>query len=220
MSTGGSGDDEYRTFGGSILITDSGGGDSLRIALPFFRATANLAAIDASMEAFTPLPPSPDDESGALQESSFVAQEGADLVFTSQSWRTASRFRSWKSGSKTGLSQPKNRIEHVTVADADDFVLTAAQFEAWGGLHIGGDSADEMLDASDTSDRAFGMGGDDFIATGDGNDRISGGAGNDELHGGSGDDTYYYAQGDGDDLIQDISAPTKSASARASSPPT
>jgi len=108
------------------------------------------------------------------------------------------RISGWFTGTESS-------IEHIVYDGAEALSLTPAQLEAWGGWHQGGGGADELVYASEYSDRAFGGGGDDLIFTGNGADRISGGKGDDELYGGDGNDIYYYAAGDGYDSIVEAS---------------
>ncbi len=197
---GGAGDDDYTLFGESIRLSDSSGDDTLHPTLP------DLSQVDAWLETFPAnLSLAPGWDEGVVDRMARVVdRDGSDLVMTEEihtpggeTARSELRIENWFRGTT-------NQVEHIATIDGTA-VLTAAQFETWGGFQYGSESADELLDYSAYSDRAFGGGGDDLIATGDGDDRLYGGAGGDDLLGGFGDDTYYYALGDGNDVIEDDS---------------
>ncbi|MBL4835569.1 MAG: hypothetical protein JKY26_16505 [Pseudomonas sp.] len=63
-----------------------------------------------------------------------------------------------------------------------------------------------ILSAPSGSQSIFGSSDSDLIDGGAGNDTLRGNAGNDYLIGGSGSDTYAFASGDGQDVINNLSA--------------
>ena len=95
-------------------------------------------------------------------------------------------------------------IEGIIGSAYDDLVIGALH----GTIAELGDGNDEFFGASswDAHDVVDGGTGNDLIDTGDGDDQLSGGAGNDVLIGGSGADTFYFADGDGNDNIEDFHA--------------
>ncbi|MBS0335719.1 MAG: hypothetical protein JSS40_02665 [Proteobacteria bacterium] len=198
---GGVGDDDYTLSGQSITVSDPGGEDTLHLFLP------DLTGLGAAMEAFPVMDPEDEAELDASdqQTSTVVSRDGSDLVFTdrlevegTQVSYSQLRFSGW-------FANAANRIERIATGGPDEPVLTADQFETWGGLQFGGGGADDLVHSSDYSDYAFGQAGDDLISTGAGADRISGGRGDDELYGGPGDDIYYYGLGDGHDVVYEAS---------------
>jgi len=64
-----------------------------------------------------------------------------------------------------------------------------------------GNSGNNRLDGGAGNDVLFGGEGNDVLIGGTGNDRLDGGTDNDQLAGRQGSDTYVYAQGYGNDLI-------------------
>lgn len=64
-----------------------------------------------------------------------------------------------------------------------------------------GNSGNNRLDGGAGNDVLFGAEGNDVLIGGTGNDRLDGGTGSDQLAGRQGNDTYVYAQGYGNDLI-------------------
>ncbi len=198
---GGSGDDDYTFAGGSVVMSDGEGYDTVHLGL------VDLSGVDAALEAFPVLDPEDEADRDASDqvESTIVRREGSSLVYTSQLVVDGElvsgleiEFADWFSGAT-------HMVERITLGWDEDPFISSAQFESWGGLHVGAGADDVLADASEFSDRALGYGGDDLIATGAGDDRISGGRGDDELYGGSGNDTYYYASGDGNDVVHESS---------------
>jgi len=90
------------------------------------------------------------------------------------------------------------RIEHVTFADGTDWSYTDLMAKATtptsGNDIFYGDESSQTLSGSAGDDQLYGGAGDDILIGGTGNDRLGGGAGN---------DTYVFAQGDGNDIIDD-----------------
>ena len=193
---GGPGNDEYVFGNGSYELADGAGDDTLRSFL------FDLSPIDAAMDEFV----FASAEGFDLQFDVTVGKDGDDLVATArdlfegeQGAFSEVRIAHWFSG-------PGRQIENfIATRGAEDFVLSPAEYETWGGYHFAGDGDDEILDSSEYSDRAFGNGGDDLISTGDGADRIFGGTGDDVLVGGAGNDIYYYMPGNGNDVVEDSS---------------
>lgn len=70
---------------------------------------------------------------------------------------------------------------------------------------ITGNDADNRLIGGNGNDYLSGLAGNDLLYGGEGNDTLSGGAGNDILEGGSGNDSFLFNEGDGTDIIYDLS---------------
>jgi Ca2+-binding RTX toxin-like protein len=198
---GGSGNDQYSISGESFVIYDESGVDTLQLLLP------DLALLDAMMEAFPAVDPEDQAELDEVDQlvSTVVLREGSDLLFEDRFWVDGEEVQSRQIRVSDWFASASNRIERIATGGPEDLAYSAAQFEAWGALQFGGGGADDIVIATDYTDRAFGRAGDDLISTGGGSDRISGDAGDDDLYGGTGDDTYYYAVGDGHDAIQEDS---------------
>lgn len=198
---GGNGDDDYTVSGNRILISDSGGNDTLHLGL------FDLSFVDASMEAFPAIDPEDEAELDAIDQfsSTVVLRDVDDLMVVNRFSQGGAAVSVGELRIEGWFGAAGGRIERIVNDGAEAFSLTPLQLESWGGLHQGGGGADELVYASELSDRAFGGGGNDLIFTGNGADRISGGRGDDQLLGGAGNDTYYYAEGDGHDSIEDVS---------------
>jgi Ca2+-binding RTX toxin-like protein len=90
------------------------------------------------------------------------------------------------------------RIEHVTFADGTDWSYTDLMAKATTPT-----SGNDIFYGDETSQTLSGGVGDDQLYGGAGDDILIGGTGNDRLGGGAGNDAYVFAQGDGNDIIDD-----------------
>ncbi|MDB5579874.1 MAG: hypothetical protein JWR80_5050 [Bradyrhizobium sp.] len=95
-------------------------------------------------------------------------------------------------------TQRGSAIERFTFADGTvwgyaDMVARSLVASAGADTLFGGSGADTIN----------GLAGNDYVDGRDGNDIITGGLGDDVLSGQNGDDIYRYAQGDGNDIIND-----------------
>jgi len=90
------------------------------------------------------------------------------------------------------------RIEQVTFADGTNWsysdLMAKATTPTSGNDIIYGDESNQTLSGGAGDDKLYGARGDDTLI---------GGTGNDYLNGGPGSDTYVFAQGDGNDTIDD-----------------
>ncbi len=75
-----------------------------------------------------------------------------------------------------------------------------------GNDTIFGGGGQDNLHGQTGDDDLSGQGGGDRLSGGAGDDRLNGGGGDDRLNGGSGNDTFIFADGDGDDVIEDFKA--------------
>jgi Ca2+-binding RTX toxin-like protein len=105
--------------------------------------------------------------------------------------------------SRAGVQVTVSNVEFVQfdAGGPQAYSSVVAQTGSPGNDVLTGFAGDETLDGAAGNDSVSGLGGDDTLFGGAGNDTILGGAGTDILDGGAGVDTYVYAQGDGDDLI-------------------
>lgn len=103
--------------------------------------------------------------------------------------------------------------------DGDDFLYGDASANTIRGGHgddrIGGRAGDDVLVGdlgqdrlfgNDGADRMFGGVGNDILAGGSGADSLRGGPGNDRLSGDEGTESFFFREGDGKDVILDLSA--------------
>ncbi|MET1076449.1 MAG: calcium-binding protein [Pseudomonas sp.] len=90
----------------------------------------------------------------------------------------------------------------------DDLEGGADDDQLWGGGKndtLRGGSGLDYLDGGRDDDRLAGQAGADTLMGDQGNDSLIGGADDDQLNGGEGDDRYEFAQGDGNDTLEDES---------------
>lgn len=80
------------------------------------------------------------------------------------------------------------------------YEIAQISFETYDTTITGNNLANNFADDLPSDDSYFGLGGDDWIRTGDGRDRVDGGAGNDAIYGGTGEDILL--GGAGDDYIR------------------
>ncbi|WP_271273641.1 calcium-binding protein [Aliamphritea hakodatensis] len=88
-------------------------------------------------------------------------------------------------------------IETVTFADGTQWNYEDLENNAW----ISGTGGDDNLRGGSGDDRIAGNKGDDTLNGSFGDDVLQGGRGNDTLNGGFGNDRYQFAEGDGQDVI-------------------
>lgn len=90
-----------------------------------------------------------------------------------------------------------NNVERLTLTGSANLNGTGNSLDNT----LTGNSGNNRLDGGAGNDVLFGAEGNDVLIGGTGNDRLDGGTGSDQLAGRQGNDTYVYAQGYGNDLI-------------------
>lgn len=73
-----------------------------------------------------------------------------------------------------------------------------------GGDTLGAGDGDDLVVGGFAADMIFGGSGNDTILAGDGDDQIWGGEGDDVLSSGEGADMFFFAEGHGDDWVEDF----------------
>ena len=92
-----------------------------------------------------------------------------------------------------------NQIENFVFSDR---TLTLKEMQE-EGMRLVGTNSNDNITYTESKAIIDGGAGDDVITTGNGDDTLIGGRGNDTLNGGYGSDTYLFAQGHGQDVIQE-----------------
>ncbi|MEL7106260.1 MAG: calcium-binding protein [Pseudomonadota bacterium] len=95
---------------------------------------------------------------------------------------------------------PTRGIEEIEFSDA--VVWRWTDIEAHTKV-LGGGGNEKLDGIGNYSDNLYGNGGNDTLDANGGDDLLDGGAGNDTLRGDGGNDVYLYAEGDGNDFLND-----------------
>lgn len=94
---------------------------------------------------------------------------------------------------------PSPLLNQIWGGEGDDSI-----FGGPVGDTLGGGKGDDFIEGGESSDLVFGGGDNDTIQGAGGDDSIWGASGNDILSGGEGADVFFFAEGHGQDYIQDF----------------
>lgn len=180
----GGGNDSYTGGGREDVVSDSNGGDTIKLGKgnDVYRATGATLGLDEddTIEAGG----GGDDvyDASAATQSVFVNLD-SDVHTTAPFNAPASPFVS----ARTAIGVDVAGLDSKDAINGFENVVGGA-----GSDVIYGSASANELSGAGASDYLFGFGGNDEIEGGSGNDWINGGVGADRLFGGSGDDRFQY----------------------------
>lgn len=177
---------------GADTMFGGAGDDTLYGGSPIFREPDEEDAGVSDQLTFT--------EQGSIAPNTMYAGAGNDLAFGSRGDDTI--------GGGSGNDEINGGEGHDVLFGGRGDASSAAQNDTLSGNDgndtLYGASGSDSVDGGADNDELYGGADDDTVVGSGGHDSLFGGAGNDVLTGGSGDDRFYFAEGSGQDIIDDF----------------